>query len=113
MKALLALALLSSSAHAFEPAYIASDAEKAGLESYVKNSLQSVTKVKCHDVFTIATGGNRNSATAGVCILDGEEYELACTNNIAGGGSQTVRLHPTITEESELRLLIEKECTGG
>lgn len=102
----------SASADIGARTYIATNAEKLALELAVKINLKSAEKVSCSDVIVVRTAGI-NTATAGICILDGQELQLNCKNDMLGNLGASVRLHPDQTTESELRSLIVAQCTGG
>ena len=94
------------------PSYIATAAQTKALENAVLRESKSAKKVVCQNAILVPTFGI-NTATAAACILDNSEYQLSCKNDMLGSTGGSVRLHPDMSVESELRLLIMQQCTGG
>ena len=98
------------------PAYVGSEQDRASFETAIRNSVASSSdkqkSVSCGNVFTVSTGGTMGTATAGLCTIDGVKM-LACQNDMLGTISLSQSQQMNMTLESNLRILIDSDCTGG
>jgi len=98
------------------PAYVSSEQDRTSFETAIRNYAASSSNkpknVSCSNVFTVSTGGTMGTATAGLCIIDGVKM-LACQNDMLGTISLSQSQQMNMTLESNLRILIDSDCTGG